>query len=93
MDYHSVWRKNTKLNGHLILSRLIELAIPYAEHISNRLNQFEARYSIIVAENQKLKTTTKSMIKRPVISSNCRTIYKTLTTTLHANASASLNPF
>jgi 2-polyprenyl-3-methyl-5-hydroxy-6-metoxy-1,4-benzoquinol methylase len=54
------WTQTThKTNGHLVLSKLIESAIPHAQHFSNRLNQIEGGYSIIVAkkpesENSKL---------------------------------------
>ena len=46
-----------KTNGHLILSRLIESAIPHAHHFSNRLNQGECGYSIIVAKKPELESS------------------------------------
>ncbi len=49
-----------KTNGHLILSRLIESAIPHAHQFSDRLNKNEAGYAIIVAQRPKLQTSTSS---------------------------------
>jgi SAM-dependent methyltransferase len=50
-----------KTNGHLILSRLIESALPHAHHFSSNLNQRESGYSIIVAKKPVQKSDLSNL--------------------------------
>lgn len=45
-----------KTDGHLILSRLIESIIPHTQHFSDRINQNEGGYAIIVAQKPYLSS-------------------------------------